>query len=186
MQIMLHENQIAWGPPSFRVPEIGVRLEQGKPFHQWLFRKGPAPDRMNCWESVLYGAFRAGLIDKAAARNMIGLVDHQTDAGSLKICSFIKNILDRAGQASTIVTNLAARSADHLDMRCIDIPAGHVVLFGEDGQHVALSLGANEVLELDSDSGGGDHQGRMAISRIDTIMNKKAAYARQLAWAPLI
>ena len=141
---------------------------------------------MNCWESVLYGAFRAGLIDKTAAKNMIGLVNHQTDAGSLKICSFIKNILDRARQSSTIVTDLSARSAGHIDMRRIDIPAGHVMLFGEDGQHVTLSLGANEVLELDSDSGGGDQKGRMAISRIDTIMNKKAAYVRQLAWAALL
>ena len=32
MQTMLHENQIAWGPPSFRVQAIGVRLERSKPF----------------------------------------------------------------------------------------------------------------------------------------------------------
>ena len=32
MQTMLYENQIAWGPPSFRVRAIGKRLERSKPF----------------------------------------------------------------------------------------------------------------------------------------------------------
>ena len=107
------------------------KKEEGKPFHKWLYddAETQTPAKMNCWEAVLFAAHRAGLADKDYIKRAIA---REKSGGMV---AFAKAVLQaRTGSVATPMQNVD-------EMKKANIPKGYVVIFGEEGQHVALSTG---------------------------------------------
>lgn len=107
------------------------------------------PTLTNCWNAILYAAFKAGLVDKAYIRRAnegrkeaVGPLLAQKIAASPQGCvrkNFQETDLETRQKAFIAEVKEAAPS----------IPRGSVVVFHSKGFHVCLSLGDGKVLELD-------------------------------------
>lgn len=192
MKILLDEGAITWGAYSiagrFKSPapwQGRETLEQQKPFANWLADGRVFPYRMNCWEVVLYAAFRAELIEKDSIRSLISTaviganenenVLHNT-TGSVK---FIKMILEN--ERTTQKVPRSSQYFTRAECAGFDIPSGYVIIFGSAGEHVALSLGGQRLIELDKKSGK-DGVGKIVESTLSAVLENNSAYSRQLSW----
>ena len=117
-------------------------------FGRWVLAGGPMPDKMsgkvNCWEMVLFGAYKAGYIDFARIKQIYD--------------EAVANV--KAGKAALVGTTLEAklrRGDEHVfDPSNPDLPAplpGDLVIFKEAATHVAIatgtiSAGKHEVISL--------------------------------------
>lgn len=173
--------------------------EQKKPFYKWLFAYGEKPTQMNCWEAVLYAAYEAGLADRDYIRRAI----QRTGGAPQLVLSILQN---PAGQ----VVDSAKLDDKKIGIDWVagkvlaiptttQIPKGHVVLFGSNGEHVALSTGTTEkitasralndlkpqtdghgILELDGPTGG------VVKSTVEDAMARNISnYASKITWGPL-
>lgn len=194
MKDLLKDGKIRWG--SFAIAKLVVaqkkgkpvaKLETDKPFSQWLATNGDLPDKMNCWESVLFAGYKADLISfddipdlissaTISANEMDEKILHNS-TGSVK---FVKIILEHHETKRW----LAGDKKFHLmnaEGPPIVISAGQVIIFGKAGEHVALSLGGQSLIEVDSHSGA-DIPGRISESTLSTVMNRNSAYSGQISW----
>ena len=117
-------------------------------FGRWVLAGGPMPDKMsgkvNCWEMVLFGAYKAGYIDFARIKQIYD--------------EAVANV--KAGKAALVGTTVEAklrRGDEHVfDPSNPDLPAplpGDLVIFKEAATHVAIatgtiSAGKHEVISL--------------------------------------
>lgn len=155
--------------------------EAKKPFAVWLFKDGPPPTRMNCWESVLYSAFTAGIITKAYIKKAI---QAHPDTG---LPRFISAILK--APAGKIDPSLKGGYYDPEELKNKAIPAGNVVLFGSGSDHVALSSGPQArvdgsgfdhgIIELNNDTTGVER------TTLEKAYEKRGYFAKGLAWGRL-
>ncbi|MFY1691464.1 DUF4157 domain-containing protein [Plantactinospora sp. WMMB782] len=178
----------------------GAGRERQKPFLRDFIEGNPptTPKNMNCWEAVLFAAYRESLIDMDYVEAAIVRED------MAKAPAFARRIMDSpAGLASrekeAEVTNEAGRKVKkkvlEFDARH-PIPRGYVVIFGEEAQHVALATGAtrknkekvtqelygelgHEIYELDTGTNG------IAKATIEDIIAINSLYGKRLAWGPL-
>ena len=175
--------KVEWGTASYATmkPFLGKRL----PFYNWLFADGPPPTKMNCWESVLYAAFVAGVKDKAYLKKAIAI--HES---ALTL-------------VTAILKNPAAQYKLGTGEKLIDIPSsvvipkGYVILFSEDGQHVALSTGTSEpISRKDAQTNSGKTTGHGLVeldkstngierSTVEDTMERNSPYRRMVSWGPL-
>lgn len=165
---------------SGETDESAAAREKSKPFAAWLFQDGPAPIKMNCWEAVLYSASHAGLADKNYIKKAIRL-----PLGSQKP-AFIDAIMKSpAGR----IEGSGLEDYKKEDLRKVSIPPGHVVIFGEGTEHVALSTGS-----VSGKDGGNDH-GILELDRttdgvsrttIEACSDKGGSpYRKKVSWGPL-
>lgn len=180
MEGMMHDD-LKWNNPA--IPKMkNTNIEKRKPFTTWLYHNGPAPSTMNCWEAVLYGAFLSGLIDKEYINNAI------QPSKSKDGIVFVKAVI--ANKVSELTGN--GHEIIKIDN---EIPRGHIVIFGPDGQHVALSTGCmknneeqgvidkigekgHEIIELDNPTSG------VQYSTAEDVMARNMAYSRKITWGP--
>lgn len=157
---------ITWGNPTI-INKTG-RMENQKPYRQWLNGKIDIPNKMNCWESVLYAAYIIGLVDKKYIKNAITFQAKHTTY------NFIEKIIS---------TKTGEYRKDEEAKLPQNIPQGYVVIFGEKGEHVALSKGENlegsaVVYELDSKTNS------IEESTLLKITNRNSSYAKIITWGP--
>jgi len=172
----LAEAKLEWGQASYRTTPPPF---QKQPFYQWLFKNKEEPNQMNCWEAVLYSACKSGVKDKAYIKKAVEIVkaDEEFSFGAIKL---VRAILKAPAKQMKRLPN-----KDMVEIpKEVVIPRGHVVLFGEDGQHVALSTGTVEseehgVLELDKKTGG------VVRATVEEIMRRNSAYRSLVTWGPL-
>jgi len=173
----LADAKMEWGPASYK--NTPVPLQKQRPFFQWLFKNQGEPTQMNCWEAVLYSACKSGVKDKNYIKKAIDIVkaDEEFSFGAIKL---VRAILKAPAKQMKRLPN-----KDMVEIpKEVVIPRGHVVLFGEDGQHVALSTGTVEseehgVLELDKKTGG------VVRATVEEIMRRNSAYRSLVTWGPL-
>lgn len=170
--------------------------EARKPFAQWL-AGGEEPKVLNCWEAVLFAAHHARWIDFVTKEYITHAIYRRNAAVAPAL---VRTILSRpVGKA------IASGSGKELFVRIpldILIPEGHLVIFGGNGEHVAVSTGDLRPIEekserqlLKRDLGHGilelDHFGKemegVVYSTVeDAISRKRSSYGgQQVAWGPL-
>jgi hypothetical protein len=178
--IPMMNEKIRWG--GF-VALTGGSQERNKPFYNWLYSKNAGcPNIMNCWEAVLYAACTAGLISKDYIKMAIQRFEASNEMGPPNFVSLI----------------LAQHVGKSFDNRnSYTTSTGHVVLFGEGGQHVALATGGKKqiqdqdceklygrsigsgIFELDKLTDGVIH------STIEDVMSRVTAYSKVITWGTL-
>ncbi|HEX7330215.1 MAG TPA: hypothetical protein VF290_01870 [Pyrinomonadaceae bacterium] len=171
----LTDAQMEWGPASYKTTPSAFRAQQ--PFYLWLFENQGEPTKMNCWEAVLYSAFKAGVKDKSYIKKAI-VIEKANGEFTFGAIRFVRAIL----KAPTKQIKKKP-SEDMVQLPDEAIPRGHVVLFGEDGQHVALStgtlvMGEHGVLELDKLTGG------VVASTVEEVMRRNSPYRSLVSWGP--
>ena len=165
MRYLMSEN-ITWGNPAMLNKKSTFHMEQEKPYRQWLEGKDIMPDKMNCWESVLYAAYITGLVNKEYIKKAIRFQKGHTTHNFIE-----KVIFTREGKY---------KKGENLPQ---NIPYGYVVIFGEKGEHVALSKGESledsaVVYELDFGTGG------IVESTLVNITERNNSYSKKIAWGP--
>lgn len=173
--------------------------EQKKPFYLWLYAYGEKPTQMNCWEAVLYAAYEAGLADRDYIKRAI----QRTGGAPQLVLSILQNpagqVVDSAkADAANFGVDWGAGKVLEIPT-ATQIPKGHVVLFGSNGEHVALSTGTTEkitaaralsdlkpqteghgILELDGPTGG------VIKSTVEDAMARNVSnYTSRVSWGPL-
>ncbi len=145
-----------------------VEEEREKPFFRWLVEGDNEPPlEMNCWEVVLYSAWLAGLMTRADIVKWIDFEGQTSVALVRRLLQEPEQMIQPGEHGLVLPTDLV-------------IPAGFIVLFGDDGHHVALAAGAGqEVLELDHDTAG------VQRSQVRDILANKPDYTGCLSWGPL-
>ncbi len=153
------------------------------PFGKWLFYNGPPPTKMNCWEGVLYAAYRAGLIDKAYIRKAI----HVRNCEVRFVTAVMQNSrrhLVPTGDRNYVSPKQLANEV---------IPKGDIVVFGT-GHHVALSSGKTMPCDPEGTAKHGVDYGHGIIEldkaavgiKESTVEDTlKPQYASELSWGPM-
>lgn len=179
------EPPILWGPPTmtknkrtgekFETKPLG--LSARNPFYKWLYENEENPKKMNCYEIVLYTAVLAGIRTKDYVKKMILLGPRLMPGGPAFASKFNVSEIPRQGtQRAEFFTKILPKT--------LVIPRGYVVIFGPNGEHVALSEGKTEiskdsvrhlVLELDQKTNGVDS------SSIEEI----TLHYGHIGWGPL-
>ena len=121
---------------------IETHAQKSNDFASWLIANGNQPgfnSRMNCWEAVLFSAFRAGLVSKLWLQTV-----HRKAAQAYEMH-------DRAGSQRTSPASAHYfRALSHVfnffssvpfDPRAGFIPQPGDILFWHCDKHVAISLG---------------------------------------------
>lgn len=177
------ETPIIWGPLTMtrnegteEKPKIKIRGSSTEnPFYRWLYKNEENPKNMNCYEVVLYTAVLAGIRTKRYVKKMIFL--NPESGGPAFASKFNVSEIPRTGM-------LRAKFFNEILPKTLVIPRGHVVLFGPNGEHVALSEGKTKisndsvhhlVLELDQNTNG------VQSSSIEEITLKYS----YIGWGPL-
>ncbi|MEV5705485.1 hypothetical protein [Actinoallomurus sp. NPDC052274] len=110
-------------------------------FLTWLFEDGPEPgpsDTMNCWEAVLYTAYRAGLVDKAWLKQVH--VNAHDAAAAARLCRrYYARLLEQmcSGPRSRLEIDPVTKISTP------DVPAGCVISMGGTN-HMVASLGTRD------------------------------------------
>ncbi|MFD9293315.1 hypothetical protein ACFWBV_34720 [Streptomyces sp. NPDC060030] len=137
------------------MPTLVTGWGKDNAFTQWLFASGPEPGSegvMNCWEAVLFSAYRAGVVDKVwlthiheiAAEAAVQAGENVQDRGNdpdmvwafhVYYTSFRRSLF-RGDLSEYIIDNEGGFSGP-------DIPAGELVFF-DVSAHVAISMGTRD------------------------------------------
>lgn len=133
----------------------------------WLHGKGPEPDErstMNCWDAILFSAYRAGVIDRAwidhlytraarvTAENARQYFDPSTNDYDIPFEPDRYKIGEESTQTVFYDAVMEGMVSGPLQRYTVDprtgahpvIPLGHIVFFNGAGGHVALSLGTRD------------------------------------------
>lgn len=210
----LKQDDLSWTPSAKFGGAKSLRMQNV--FYGWLvyetlsknqierYKVTQNPGAMNCYEAVLYGAYRAGLVTKdfiIRALKVTGVEDvslpewvqrYEIGYGKFdRAAAFLKQILKSpSGQCDP------KQARTGLPTFPDNIPRGHIVLFGTAGQHVALSTGnkianshgeakehygdkGHEILELDSTTDG------VESSTVEDAVARNSAYRSFVSWGPL-
>ncbi|MCP2729015.1 eCIS core domain-containing protein [Limnofasciculus baicalensis] len=147
------ENNLHWVP--FNSPDAANNpAALQSEFGRWLLANGSEPNstsgRMNCWEVILFGAYRQGMTTKARLEQIYQLaVQNHRQTG--------------ASVGATVETQLRASQEYTLDPQNPNTPqplSGDMVVFREARVHAAISLGTvdangdHEILSLWTPNGG--------------------------------
>lgn len=159
---------------------VRKRMESKKPFYNWLYENAEEPTKMNCWETVLFAAFKVGKLSKENIQALI----NRTGGATLLASEVIANANGEITKQNSNEKILAPSDANYFiqdeELANVDIPIGKVVVFGLYGQHVALSAGGNAIYENDSDPGNLVKSTLMAA-----IGRNRKEYGSHLSWGDL-
>ncbi|MGW0502177.1 eCIS core domain-containing protein [Micromonospora sp. NPDC003241] len=183
------EGELKWDGASF--PEEAIKklrlpraMSRRKDFARFLRGELPNPQKMNCWEAVLFAAHQQNLVDAGYINDAI----YRDDAEAAPV--FAQKILNSpAGRLVAEDGELAV----NIDLG-MKIPKGYVVIFGA-AAHVALSTGntrknkenaaqtrygddGHEIYELDKGTKG------VEATTIEDVLTN-SAYSKSLTWGPL-
>jgi len=137
------ENLVGRMEEITQLPEMRWNGSGARGFTEWMNEAtDQEPKEANCWNAVLYAAYKAKLVDKAYIRRANeGGMSGSGAALALRIVN------DPAG---TVVKGDHESHEDFIDrLSAANIPRGSVVVIGPLGQHVLLSQGGGQMLELD-------------------------------------
>ncbi|MEM8637653.1 MAG: DUF4157 domain-containing protein [Cyanobacteria bacterium P01_G01_bin.54] len=123
--------------------------------YKWLNKfvegKDTAPEKMNCWQAVLWAARSAGLIDSEHLK----MANEPFEIGD-SVNTLSRVIAKYSDQNSQLIhpnelsKNNEKRAKWYSEnLPKFKIPRGEVVVFGSDGKHVCLSTGDGKAIELD-------------------------------------
>lgn len=167
---------------STEIGKVASKTDVQKPFFQWLYNDGPEPKEMNCWEAVLFAAFKAGIKNKDYIKKAI-IIKLGEPAFAIAI------INNPAGQLGDGV-----HSIDVGDLANRVIPRGYVVIFG-DSAHVALSTGKTTPVKYNNKAqkAGEPGHGILELDRATQGVSEGTVednaslnqYSRKLSWGPL-
>lgn len=159
---------------------VKKRMESKKPFYNWLYENAEEPTKMNCWETVLFAAFKVGKLSKENIQSLI----NRTGGATLLASEVIANANGEITKQDSNEKILAPSDSNYFiqdeELANVDIPIGKVVVFGLYGQHVALSAGGNAIYENDSDPGNLVKSTLMAA-----IGRNRKEYGSHLSWGDL-
>lgn len=192
MQKLLEEKYITWGGYSVfkrkkkRIDQLRIAIEQEKPFGKWLTDPTTLPSKMNCWEVVIYAGFKAQLVSIEDIKKLIvfeEILAEEKDSlnQTLGSIGLVKKMFEDKTRTTRIAPGPTSWDVEYI--KNIKIPAGYVVIFGGAGEHVALSLGGERIIELDRDSGT-DSGGYITESALSDLFKRKPQYFKKLAWGP--
>lgn len=163
---------------------VSKRQESKKPFYQWLYQDGDEPQSMNCWETVLYAGHKIGKLTKSDIKKLINrklgatLLARKIKANADG--SVNKTSLQEAGVAQAAPSDSTYFIQDE-EANALNIPAGKVVVFGREGQHIALSAGGSNIYEND-----GEPLGNIAKSTLSkALARNRREYGVALYWGDL-
>lgn len=143
-------------------------------FGRWVLAGGPEPDALsgsiNCWEMVLFGAYRGGFITFARIQQIYNLA--------------VANVRARTAQSvgDTVETELRRGNQNTFDPTNADSPeplSGDIVIFQRAAVHVAISLGTknasgeHEVLSLWSQPNNNSHVQRTTIEALLAVVGNR-------------
>jgi hypothetical protein len=159
---------------------VRKRMEAYKPFYQWLYEKGEEPTKMNCWETVLFAAFKVGKLSKENIQALI----NRTGGATLLASEVIANANGQLNKQNSKDNAHAPSDANYFiqdsELENVSIPIGKVVVFGLYGQHVALSAGGTAIYENDSDPGN-----LVKSTLAAAIGRNRREYGTHLSWGDL-
>ena len=116
--------------PDFREPETSRSA-----FLRWILADGPEPTNastMNCWEMVLFGAFRGGFMTKTKIKNIYETARKKCRLQSMDPVAVFENELCK-GYYSILALSVAPMAPEPLP--------GDIVSLDQFKTHVAISLG---------------------------------------------
>jgi Domain of unknown function (DUF4157) len=131
------------------VPKMKWQGSAAPSFSDWMNSKVEEPINANCWNAVLYAAYQANLVDKEyikmANQGGLGVMGPRLSRAiaSNPRGSVLKDFNKQFGKREKEFVENAGKAAPF-------IPRGDVIVLGQEGFHVMLSLGGGNVLELDS------------------------------------
>jgi Domain of unknown function (DUF4157) len=131
------------GRPDFERPGTSI-----SDFAKWLLANGPEPtniSRMNCWEMVLFAAFRSNIRSKAQVKKLYTKARDEL-ARSQNPVAVLENELCGASFNLTFATNPRTGVPRFLSPEPL---LGDIIIFDIFETHVAISLGTT--------TSGGDH-----------------------------
>ena len=95
------------------------------------------PNKMNCWEAVMFSGYLAGIYSKAEVVDSLRM---RTGTQLTRLAAYMLDNPD------TIVAKDAVIPAT--------IPLGSLIMFGRESDHFAFSLGGDRVVHLDKSQQG--------------------------------
>ena len=177
------------GPDDKRdfMPAIDKEDKGINHFARWIDKlaaKDPAADdyeptteagqRMNCWEGVMFTAYQAKLVDKEwLARIHVDAAKQGSGAEK----EGDKAYFDR------LATHLGHDNAAPVDLESGLIPEVGDIVFFDQMEHVALSLGGGKLMHLWHSTEGGKHSG-FEITSIEAIFNSRPDMKHKTTFAP--
>jgi hypothetical protein len=129
------ENQLNWVPFNSGAAATNPSQLQTE-FGKWLLAGGPEPDAkiglMNCWEAVLFGAYKAGYTTKSRLKAIYDLA----------VDNIRKGLRQRVGD--TVEAELKGSNEYIADPTNADSPwplSGDIVVFNKAADHTGISTG---------------------------------------------
>ncbi|MEV0151913.1 MULTISPECIES: hypothetical protein [unclassified Nonomuraea] len=143
-------DEVTWRGGSQSDVAAGGRIKEttvwGHPNHyaRWVNGTGPEPgpaDTMNCWESVLFSAYKAGVISKSALRRIAD------DMGAAAVAAAAQpgnGELDVIAAGMAVVKwHMSPGPLTRYESGGPAVPEGHIV-FMDHSNHVMISLGTRD------------------------------------------
>lgn len=132
-----------------RFPKMQWNGSRPPEWVHWLNGTGPAPTEMNCWNIILYAAYRCGVVELAYLQRANRILALEGKGGGLEEGVLFADAL--AQRCSGSIARISGESEEAFLDRIsnLRVPRGDVITFGRRGFHVCLSLGGGRVVELD-------------------------------------
>lgn len=128
--------QLSWAPFDSKLAASSPE-KMHSDFTRWVLAGGPEPDalsgRMNCWEMVLFGAYRAGYISFPRMQEIYDRAVVSYNVGGAKTVPDAVERELRGANGEHVFTPGDAGSPQPL--------AGDMVIFNRAGNHAAISTG---------------------------------------------
>jgi hypothetical protein len=129
---------------KFKIKTKSTRTEGDfdNDFALWIRHKGPEPtkdSKMNCWEAVLFSAYKAGVI---SYEELVEIHKRAAESRRKENANFNEEVMDQYNV--TLMDALGYKYAMSIDPERNIVPEIGDVLFFDGNEHVALSLGRGE------------------------------------------
>jgi hypothetical protein len=145
----------------------------GREMHDWLFNDGPEPTKMNCWETVLYAAYRVGKINKEQVKFYLSQSLQFGSPGVPKLANFVR-------EGMHYPANLGSINQPDLNTHVIpNLREGDIVMFGQKAEHVAIYVGNGRIIENDSAE---SHEATVRYQNMWNAMQRNPQYQQIVYW----
>lgn len=171
--------QVKWG----RAQRGRQAMDKETDVYKYLNQEQhPIPKAMNCWEFITVTSVESGLINRAQMKNLIKLKRMQDTDPDPDIAALLAEY-----DVPVIALNVREHAEKNGNVGSVEealqrgIPPGHVMMFGRNGGHLAVSNGNGEMLE---NYGPGPGAGGR-LSKISEMTGKPIGALAPVYWAPL-
>ena len=145
----------------------------GREMHDWLINDGPEPTKMNCWETVLYAAYRVGKIDKERVKFYLSQSRQFGSSGVPELAKFVR-------QGMHYPANPGRINQHNLNTHVIpNLSEGDIVMFGQKAEHVAIYVGNGRIIENDSAE---SHEATVRYQNMWNAMRRNPEYQQIVYW----